>query len=76
MATRNRTSDSIISDNDLDQVVERCEDCGRETDHVVGIRIMDTARRETAESKYSREPCRVCECRVCGKQTITLMNHV
>lgn len=76
MASRDRETAPIISDSDLDVMVEHCDKCDRETDHAVEIQIMDTARRETAQKKYSREPCRVSRCRDCGEQTVMLMNHV
>ena len=65
MATRNQT---------FQELVESCENCGRETHHKVSVQIKtESTKRENAE--FSREPYRVTECLVCGDVTSQRMNN-
>jgi len=62
------------SDTSLADVRERCDTCGRQTPHQVGVEILtESAKPENAE--FSREPYRVSECTVCGTARRTRMNN-
>lgn len=55
-------------------MAERCEACGRETQHDVSVTLrVESTKTENAE--YSREPYRVSTCRVCGAERTIRMNN-
>ncbi|WP_135829985.1 DUF7835 family putative zinc beta-ribbon protein [Halorussus halobius] len=57
-----------------DQRREDCEECDRQTPHVVRIE-MRTESEKQENAAFSREPYRVTECRVCGAETTRRMNN-
>lgn len=58
---------------DDDHFDERCEDCARNTPHVVRIELKtESEKRENAA--FSREPYRVSTCGYCGATTAQRMN--
>ena len=60
--------------NPFQTVVERCDSCGRETDHRVSIELKtESTKRENA--RYSREPYRMTECLSCGDRSSVRMNN-
>jgi len=60
--------------NDVADVTEECEVCGRVTPHDVAVEILtESTKPENAE--FSREPYRVSECRVCGTTETVRMNN-
>ncbi|WP_227376306.1 DUF7835 family putative zinc beta-ribbon protein [Haladaptatus halobius] len=55
-------------------VVERCENCDRETSHTVSVEIRtESKKKENAE--FSREPYRIATCQTCGEMTSQRMNN-
>lgn len=63
-----------IKNDPFDSMRERCECCGRETEHQVSVQIRtESSRPENAE--FSREPYRVSKCRACGEETTQRMNN-
>lgn len=52
-----------------DDIWENCEECDRETPHVVTIRIR-TESTKAQNRSYSRQPYRESECRRCGTETV------
>lgn len=58
-----------------DEMVEECEVCGQETPHTVTIQLV-TESTNPENSEYSREPYRISECRVCGRENALRMNHL
>lgn len=65
MATRNQG---------FGDIVELCDNCGRETSHEVSVEIRtESQKQENAE--FSREPYRVARCRNCDEETSQRMNN-
>ncbi|WP_227380171.1 DUF7835 family putative zinc beta-ribbon protein [Haladaptatus halobius] len=55
-------------------VVERCENCDRETSHTVTVEIRtESKKKENAE--FSREPYRIATCQTCDEMTSQRMNN-
>lgn len=70
MATKQPTGRA----NHGQSMVERCERCGRETDHRVAIEIR-TESTKPENARFSREPYRVTECQACGRRRSQRMNN-
>lgn len=82
MAARTPVDRIDIRDCELNEVVEPCDRCGRETVHEVAIVLADISSNggDGASSggdgaKYAREPCRVSRCSDCGVRRDDLLTR-
>lgn len=71
MAVTDQRSADMERSADMD---EECPDCGHETPHSISVQIL-TENAESDNAAFSREPYRVSECRVCGRQSSIRMNN-
>lgn len=74
MAAGNRESTTLASGDALGEVTEHCDQCEQDTPHAVSISITATSA-DRKKAKYAREPCRTTQCRICGEQTTSVINH-
>ncbi|MFB6173595.1 MAG: hypothetical protein ABEI39_03040 [Halobacteriales archaeon] len=56
-------------DCEVDEVLEPCERCGRETVHTVGLAMGTVGEPADGRDRYSREPRRISRCVECGATT-------
>lgn len=66
-------SDSTGAALSAETVLERCGECGEETEHGVSIDLVTESDKDR-NVEYSREPYRVTECTVCGTRESRRMN--
>ena len=62
------------TDDSLNGMTERCEDCGIDTLHEVSVQIRTESHR-AENAHFSREPYRVAECQRCGARKSQRMNN-
>jgi hypothetical protein len=58
---------------DTSDMIEWCDECGRETPHAVRIKIRTESTKEE-NAKFSREPYRVSVCQTCQRQREARVN--
>lgn len=57
----------------VNDVIERCDHCSRETPHDVAISILSESD-EPGKAAFSRQPYRRTQCRACGEVSLTRLN--
>lgn len=62
------------TDNSIDGITERCDDCGLDTLHEVSVQLR-TESTKSENAQFSREPYRVAECQRCGYRSSQRMNN-
>ena len=62
------------TDDSVNGLTERCEDCGLDTLHEVSVQLR-TENGNSENARFSREPYRVAECQRCGNRSSQRMNN-
>ena len=55
--------------------LENCPECGEDTPHSVEITLVEESDKGSEHAKFSRQPCRVSECDVCGEQKSKMLKN-
>ncbi|QGN06448.1 hypothetical protein Hrd1104_03485 [Halorhabdus sp. CBA1104] len=61
------------TDHATDSMMEYCPSCGTDQPHAVSLTLV-TESDDRTNAAFSREPYRVRQCRVCGRETRRRMN--